>query len=144
MVEPRLYNRLRPHDLHFGYRTRDEIARFVGYALASPLEDGFRERGPDTFDAAVLMRVLPRFHGPRAKLGAPLTSVLAWAIDPDHPDEAQGRIDKAVEAGGAMGADALLQAAAGAGGFPTVLPRIAQKAARMVYEVITIGFATFA
>ncbi|MBA2450357.1 MAG: hypothetical protein H0V51_20270 [Chloroflexi bacterium] len=143
-----LYNRLRPYDLHFGYRTRDEIARFVGYALASPLKDGFQERGPDifigAFDAALLMKVLPKFHGPRAKLGSPLTSVLAWAVDPDQPGEAHRRIERALETSGAVSAEALLQTAIGDGASHALLPRTAQKAARMLYEVVTVGFASFA
>jgi hypothetical protein len=76
-----LYTRLRPYDLHFGFRPRDEIARFVGYAMVSPLKDGFGESDEGVFvgafDAAVLMKVLPKFHGPRAKLSEPLTCVLA-------------------------------------------------------------------
>ena len=38
------------------------------------------------FDQAVLMKVLPKFSGSRARLRTPLLSVLAWAINPVTPD----------------------------------------------------------
>jgi hypothetical protein len=143
-----LHERLRPFDLHFGFRTRDEMARFVGFALESPLGDGFAGPGVDVFvgaiDAAVLMKVLPKFHGPRAKLSAPLTITLAWAISPDDPDEAKERIAKAVVAGNFGTADALLKAAFVDGGHPPLLLRVATKTARMLSDVHTVGFASFA
>jgi len=47
------------------------------------------------FDQAVLMKVLPKFSGSRARLRSPLLSVLAWAIDPATPDtiEVEKRFD---------------------------------------------------
>lgn len=38
------------------------------------------------FDAALLMKVLPKFHGSRAKLEKPLRAVLAWCLNPEQPD----------------------------------------------------------
>ena len=141
-----LNERLKPYNLHFAYRVRDEIARFVGYALGSSLADGFREYGNDVFlgafDAAVLMKVLPKFHGPRAKLEEPLTTVLAWAAQPDDPTAAVERIKGAPNRTD-FSVDILLGAAtAGSSSIP--LPRTARKAARMLYDLITTGFASFA
>ncbi len=31
------------------------------------------------------MKVLPKFHGGRSKLEAPLRAVLAWCVDPEQP-----------------------------------------------------------
>jgi hypothetical protein len=140
-----LNERLQPYDLHFAYRVRNEIGRFVGYAMASPLVDGFREHTQDTligaFDAAVLMKVLPKFHGPRAKVYEPLVAVLAWAFDPSHPDEATVGIRKCLEAS-IPGADSLLKEVGGVSKF--VLQRVAQKTARMLWEATTVGFTSFA
>ena len=61
---------LRPHDLHFGYRVFDEIVAFLAAAESNKLYDdldGFEA----AFDAAVLMKVLPKFHGSRGRLEAP-------------------------------------------------------------------------
>ncbi|MGB6837836.1 MAG: hypothetical protein WBF66_09045 [Dehalococcoidia bacterium] len=138
--------RLQPYDLHFAYRVRDEIARFVGYAMVSPLSDGFREDGEDTFvgsfDAAVLMKVLPKFHGPSAKVRDPLTSVLGWATDPDRPDDATEDIRRALNVAEGLSVEALLEAARGNARLK--LPRVVRKTARMLWEAATTGFTSFA
>ncbi len=69
---------LQPYDLHFGYRVVDEIALFVRNATNLPESIG--KLDDDTaLDYAVLMKVLPKFHGPRQKLERPLREVLSWA-----------------------------------------------------------------
>lgn len=72
---------LRPHNLHFGYRVFDEIVAFLDAAEENGM---FAEIGGGgaAFDAAVLMKVLPKFHGSRGKLEAPLEAVLAWCEQP--------------------------------------------------------------
>ena len=73
---------LEPHDLHFGYRVFDEIVAFC----ANAEDNGLWEEvgGLDcAFDCAVLMKLLPKFHGPRSKLELPLRLVLAWARKPE-------------------------------------------------------------
>ena len=142
-----LYRLLRPYDLHFGFRPRDEIARFVGYAIVSPLADGFSSGGKDrfegAFDAAVLMKVLPKFHGPRAKLSGPLTSVLSWAISPMDFDDV--RLQREADIGRTAGStsESLLRAGLMTDMSGPVLPRVADKAARMLHEVTAVGFTTF-
>jgi hypothetical protein len=39
----------------------------------------------EAFDQAVFMKVLPKFNGSRARLLAPLRSLLAWTINPNDP-----------------------------------------------------------
>jgi len=68
---------LQPHDLHFGYRVLDEIALFIKYAINAPEGVG-KLTLEDALDFAVLMKVLPKFHGPRQKLERPLWLVLKW------------------------------------------------------------------
>jgi len=70
---------LQSYDLHFGYRVLDEIALFIKYATNAPKEVG--ELQPEqALDFAVLMKVLPKFHGPRQKLERPLWLVLNWCL----------------------------------------------------------------
>jgi len=90
---------LQPYDLHFGYRVLDEIALFVQNAKEAPDvvgkldedEEKAKDKAPDkapdkALDYAVLMKVLPKFHGPRQKLEKPLREVLKWAAEENVPD----------------------------------------------------------
>jgi 5-methylcytosine-specific restriction endonuclease McrBC GTP-binding regulatory subunit McrB len=70
---------LQPYNLHFGYRVLDEIALFVKYATSAPVVVGKLDK-KDALDFAVLMKVLPKFHGPRQKLERPLWLVLNWCL----------------------------------------------------------------
>lgn len=72
-----LNRQLLPHDLGFGYRVVDEILAFVGALAESPLGGTLSEE--EAFDAAMMMKVLPKFHGPRNRLEAPLQAVIGWA-----------------------------------------------------------------
>ncbi len=58
---------LQHHDLHFGYRVFDEIVSFLAAAEKNQLYSdlGGQEAA---MDAAVLMKVLPKFYGSRGKL----------------------------------------------------------------------------
>jgi hypothetical protein len=137
---------LMPHTLHFAYRVRDEMARFVGYALESPLSDGFGDDAEavfqGAFDASVLMKVLPKFHGSRAKLLEPLVSVLSFAFDPGRPDSERERLRSVMAmTDQPLSSKALLQLPNGA---RPMLPRTAAKVSRMLYEAVTTGFASFA
>ncbi len=79
---------LQPYDLHFGYRVLDEIALFVQNAKNAP--DVVGNLGDDeALDYAVLMKVLPKFHGPRQKLEKPLREVLKWAAKDNAPEWAK-------------------------------------------------------
>jgi 5-methylcytosine-specific restriction endonuclease McrBC GTP-binding regulatory subunit McrB len=76
---------LQPYDLHFGYRVLDEIALFVKYATSAPVVVGKLDQNKKqalnfAVDFAVLMKVLPKFHGPRQKLERPLWLVLNWCL----------------------------------------------------------------
>jgi hypothetical protein len=70
---------LQLYDLHFGYRVLDEITLFIKYATNSPAEVGKLEK-EQALDFAVLMKVLPKFHGPRQKLERPLWLVINWCL----------------------------------------------------------------
>ena len=81
----KLNRTLQPYDLHFGYRVLDEIALFVQNAKNAPDVVG-RLNEDEALDYAVLMKVLPKFHGPRQKLEKPLREVLKWAAKGNAPE----------------------------------------------------------
>ena len=120
---------LRRHDLHFAYRTFDEIAMFTMNAGAAPWFDGFGNSERSAFDVACLTKILPRFSGVRARLREPLLITLAWAINPTRPD-----------------VDAIEQALSTPGGQApqAELPRVASKAERMLRRLEATGFASYA
>ena len=75
-----LHERLFPYDLHFGFRVMDEIALFVQNATHTP--DGITPlTREEAIDWAVLMKVLPKFHGPRQRLEKPLIEVIKWCLN---------------------------------------------------------------
>jgi len=71
---------LRPYNLHFGYRVFDEIMMFLNNAEQNHFESCLDPAV--AFDQAVLMKVLPKFHGSRGKLEKPLGAVLGWCATP--------------------------------------------------------------
>jgi hypothetical protein len=78
---------LQPYDLHFGYRVLDEIALFVQNATQAPDDVVGRLSEDEALDYAVLMKVLPKFHGPRQKLEKPLRELLRWAQNRKRKDD---------------------------------------------------------
>lgn len=121
---------LMPYDMHFGYRVFDEIVMFLIHAARNEL---FPEGLDDAFDASVLMKVLPKFHGSRTKLERPLLLVLRWCANPDED------LDQANEAYATL--EIALSKA------PTEenlkLPATAARVRRMLGALETNGFASF-
>ncbi len=81
-----LNDTLQPYDLHFGYRVLDEIALFVQNAKNAPDDVVGKLSEDKALDYAVLMKVLPKFHGPRQKLETPLWQVLNWCLEEEVSD----------------------------------------------------------
>lgn len=129
---------LEPHQLHFGYRVFDEIMVFVSVAKSHSLYSGMDDGNGilTAFDAAVLMKVLPKFHGSRGKLEQPLKQVLTWCVNPDVPE-----------------ASVISDAFASTGQWEDVLqklanldyryPKTAARVRRMLWALYTSGFAAF-
>ncbi|CAA9543186.1 MAG: 5-methylcytosine-specific restriction related enzyme [uncultured Thermomicrobiales bacterium] len=122
---------LKRNRFHFGYRIFDEIAQY----LHNNDQNGMMTF-PEAFDAAVFMKVLPKFTGSRSRLRAPLLSLLAWAIDPIAPDP--------------EGVTTRFEASLSAAGIaPTVLvdgpryPTVARRALQMLETLETDGFVSF-
>jgi energy-coupling factor transporter ATP-binding protein EcfA2 len=120
------------YDLHFGYRVFDEIIQFMAVAEGNGLFDDL-----DTaFDLAVLMKVLPKFNGPRSRLRWPLEIVVAWAKNPDF-GRRQDVADQLRSAD--MCRELLTQLTTG-----FAYPETARKAIRMLIRLHETGFASFA
>jgi hypothetical protein len=119
------------YNLHFGYRVFDEIVTFLTIAGENGI---FDDLGQDAaFDAAVLMKVLPKFHGSRGKLEAPLRDMLAWCRNPDAPNV------PVVDTPSPADADTLEALR----DQTYVLPRTAARVLRMLQELQTDGFTAF-
>ncbi|NSW58315.1 MAG: hypothetical protein HPY44_20090 [Armatimonadetes bacterium] len=127
---------LRDHDLHFGYRVFDEIHMFLSWAADNGVFDA-HDGIAGAFDAAVLMKVLPKFNGSRARLEAPLRHVLAWCFNPDSPDDLS--VTQAIQADEASRSGTLATLSA----LQFRLPHTARKAIRMLRSLQTDGFAAF-
>ncbi len=140
-----LNEQLQPHDLQFAYRVFDEIVTFLDNVDAAPWGDGFAGLN-DAFDTAVLMKVLPKFHGSRGRLLAPLRAVLAWAQQPGEPDlNWAGEKTETAEACLNLRQELDEQIAGGGSDEPAafVYPRTARKVVRMLSRLHDTGFASF-
>jgi 5-methylcytosine-specific restriction protein B len=129
-----LNNLLHPHDMHFGYRVFDEIISFMISADENQL---FKSLGgsDSAFDVAVLMKVLPKFHGSRGKLDTPLQSILAWCLNPISPDVSTIRdVIQRSNNDPTLG-DLLNQ--------PYLYPKTATRIHRMIVSLYTTGFTAF-
>jgi 5-methylcytosine-specific restriction enzyme B len=127
---------LQPFDLHFGYRVFDEIAAYLANAEMNGLYRGLSPAA-DPFDAAVLMKVLPKFHGSRSKLEEPLKILLAWCLNPLAPE--LNRIEEVInDQQSSVGS--LIQKL---GNLPYFLPYTAGRVIRMIRALYTTGFAAF-
>jgi len=147
-----LSEHLRPYDLHFAYRIFDEIAAFCANAASASWFDGFGDLD-DVFDTAVLMKILPKFHGSRGRLLEPLHRVLAWAQQPDNPMGALSAVKEHLkDADTCLCLRLELDSQLGVPNLPTfqhsnlppfIYPRTARKTARMLRELYDTGFASF-
>ncbi|AHL23315.1 McrB family protein [Thermococcus nautili] len=130
-----LNNALKPYDMHFGYRVVDEIALFFQSAKESQDKGIVEFRDDDEiFDLALLMKVLPKFHGNRKKLEEPLKAILKLCLS----ENAKTRVQD-------LGREAVL----------SILENwekekenfrfkhTARKVLRMLRQLYEIGFASF-
>jgi 5-methylcytosine-specific restriction enzyme B len=114
-----LLNRLECYHLHFGYRVINELSRFLCVA-----NEHVEKFNADTaLDLGILQKVLPKFHGTRARLEKPLQNVLkfCYSKETDTFDcgKAEAFDDKAR------------------------FPRSAQKCARMLRTLDEQGYTSF-
>jgi energy-coupling factor transporter ATP-binding protein EcfA2 len=133
-----LNERLRPYHLHFGYRVFDEIVAFLVSAEQNRLYAALEGSNP-ALDAAVLMKVLPKFHGSRRKLLDPLYQILAWCMDPESPDDTRvAEARRKIETNqGELGLHVELPDA------HFHYPKTAARVRHMLWSLYTTGFAAF-
>jgi len=141
-THPEIRNRLQtlndllhPYNLHFGYRVFDEIVAFLAAAEENDLYANLGGMEA-AFDAAVLMKILPKFHGSRGKLERPLQAILAWCVNPEIPDLASvrqelERIDSTADLEPVWGK------------LTFRLSSTARRVQRMMGSLYTTGFAAF-
>lgn len=149
----KLHGILQEYGLHFGYRVVDEIALFYRNALES-MEKGIirYDSEEQILDYAVLMKVLPKIHGNRSKLEAPLARILAWAINPEGSNEI---IDEIQDEDGRMKSEYLRKLLKSPRDFlgEGLLNKLgsrevkyrhtAEKVTRMMYQLYSTGFASY-
>lgn len=114
-----LLKHLECYHLHFGYRVINELSRFLCVA-----DEHVENFNADTvLDLGILQKVLPKFHGTRARLEKPLQNVLKFCYskeaDTYDRDRAEAFDDKAR------------------------FPRSAQKCARMLRTLDEQGYTSF-
>jgi energy-coupling factor transporter ATP-binding protein EcfA2 len=127
---------LRPHGRHFGYRVFDEIVTFL---IAAEHNGLFAELGGEraAFDAAVLMKVLPKFHGSRNALDAPLRGILAWCLNSETASVAS--VNEILDS--LTNAHSIHTALEALGGYQ--YPATAHRVERMLWELRVNGFTAF-
>ncbi len=119
-------------DLHFGYRVFDEIAQFMAIANKGNLFDNLNT----AFDLAVLMKVLPKFNGPRSRIRLPLETIIAWAKNPLTPTPTNiASVIKDADSCRSLLAQLPAEYS---------YPETARKALRMLIRLHETGFASFA
>jgi len=93
-----LHGLMAQHNLHFGYRVANEIARYLNLAA----EFVGPEALETAYDLQVLQKILPKLSGSRAKLEGPLTDLLEHLAKEDLPLSAAkvGRMLKTVQSVG--------------------------------------------
>jgi len=122
---------LSPFHMHFAYRVADEILVY----LLNARELGDPGFSLDTaFDHAVLQKILPRFHGSRARLWHPLLRLLAFCSG--DPSDAETRATSWENYTVAQIEYELEEAPR--------LPRSAAKSMRMLHDLEDEGFTSFA
>ena len=105
---------LRPHELHFGYRVVDEILMYLVNAEKYGWFKGLGELDA-AFDSAILMKVLPKFHGPRALAEGttPEAAHLGWHATGNHSTRRH-------RPAGLPGGDSIASRSTADGGLPAI------------------------
>lgn len=131
-----LYDRLQPYDLHFGYRVVDEVCEFL---INADLSGFFEELGEneEPFDSAILMKVLPKFHGSRTKLEEPLKTILAWCLisGEGYNNNVEDTLQNA--------SNSINEIISSLQNLPYKYPHTASRVIRMIRSIYTTGFASF-
>lgn len=132
---------LRRSRMHFGYRVFDEIMQFVFNA-----EENGLFIASEAFDHAVLMKVLPKFNGSRAKLQTALFELIHWChttgtMSSDDRANLEARFAKLTDDHTSF--DAVVPKDSEAVEDQWRYPATGRRAALMMQDLYTDGFAAF-
>ncbi len=119
---------LKPYHLHFGYRTINELSRFV--SLAKENVENFDV--DELLDIQILQKILPKFHGTRARLEKPLWEILGFCYGEAGGGEEQVGTEGEARRKRAETFDKTARH-----------PRCAQKCARMLRSFKEQGYTSF-
>ncbi|AEC52748.1 hypothetical protein PNA2_1833 [Pyrococcus sp. NA2] len=140
---------LEPYDLHFGYRVVDEIALFFRNAKES-WEKGIIsfESEDEIFELALLMKILPKFHGNRRKLEKPLLLILKLAKEGELNEEDIGKdadelFDEIFGPENIRSKGEMIAKALSSLKNDYKFKHIAKKVLRMLRQLYEVGFASF-
>lgn len=126
---------LAQHNLHFGYRVANEIARYVKNAI----ENIGKKASEPALDLQILQKILPKLHGPKQKLMEPLSKLLLFTVFGEVADIKDDEMLK-IEAAAMSGAPVPVN---GGKAFSARMPRSAAKLARMLRTLRMQGFVSF-
>ena len=122
-----LFQLLKPHHLHFGYRVINEVSRFV--VLAKAQVKDFKPE--DALDIQFLQKILPKLHGTKGKLQKPLNEIFWFCYDKyDKNKDSDPDEDKDLQRARNYDPEAHY-------------PRTAQKVARMLDDLNKQGYTSF-
>jgi hypothetical protein len=132
---------LKRYRMHFGYRVFDEIMQFVHNAELNGLFSA-----EEAFDHAVLMKVLPKFSGSRAKLENALFELLHWSnrggvMTPAERNAFEARLISLVEERRSF--DSMVISGSESVADDWRYPATGRRAALMMQDLYTDGFASF-
>ncbi len=134
---------LEPHRLHFGYRTRNEVLRFVEQAGDESLLGEGAVAKAAARDLQLLQKVLPKLSGSRDQLQRPLRQLLGIAMGADA--EVMGQIGERYEElyAALLAPGSQPGTASGLAALEPAYPRTARKVARMLLELKTVSYSSY-
>jgi len=143
-----LHNILQDFGMHFGYRVVNEIALFYQNAIESMGKGIIHFSSKEQIlDYAILMKILPKIHGNRGKVEAPLIRMLAWAMNPEKWNE---KIEE-IQENGRIKSELLQTLLNSPMDFLSKVAdsrnikyrHTAEKVTRMLYQVYSTGFTSY-
>jgi len=81
---------LQGYNMHFGYRVVNEVSRFINICNDEVQEFDFNT----AMDIQIIQKVLPKFHGTRAKLEEPLNKLLFFCNKDNRFPRSTKKIDR--------------------------------------------------
>jgi len=84
---------LKEYNMHFGYRVINEISRFINICKSEVQKFDFNT----AMDIQIVQKILPKFHGTRAKLEEPLNKLLLFCKEGNRFPHSAKKISQMLE-----------------------------------------------